>query len=71
MNKSSQYNQQQTEPNSASLKLRNYVFTKTWKLAIAISENKYKKIVGTNRRGDSMLERISARENFSGETIYI
>ena len=31
---------------SASLKLRNYVFTKTWKLAIAISENKYKEIVG-------------------------
>ena len=52
MNKSSQYNQQQTEPKSASLKLRNYVFTKTWKQAIAlhcnryISENKYKEIAG-------------------------
>ena len=46
MNKSSQYNQQQTEPKSASLKLRNYVFTKTWKLAIAISGSKYKEIVG-------------------------
>ena len=32
---------------SASLRLRNYVFTKTWKLVIGIvSENKYKEIVG-------------------------
>ena len=45
MNKSPQYNQQHTKAKqSKSLKLRNYVFTKTWKLAIAasISENKYK-----------------------------
>ena len=30
---------------SASLKLRNYIFTKTWKLTIAISENKFKEIM--------------------------
>ena len=41
MNKSLQHNQQ-TEPSSASLKLRKYVFTKTWKVAVtaSTSENK-------------------------------
>ena len=39
MNKSPHFNQQ---TGTASLKLRNYVFTKTWKLTItaSISENK-------------------------------
>ena len=57
MNKSSHTISSRQNLSSASLKLRNYVFTKTWKLAIGISENKYKKIVG-----------FHATENFSVET---
>ena len=40
-----------------------YVFTKTWKLAIAasVSEKKYKEIV------DSMLERISLKKLYVSE----
>ena len=42
MNKSPRYNQQ-AEQSSASLKLRKYVSTKTWKVAVttSISKNKY------------------------------
>ena len=42
MNKSPRYNQQ-TEQASASLKLRKYVATKSWKLPVtaSMSKNKY------------------------------
>ena len=50
MNKSSQYNQQQTEPKQwKCLKLRNNTKTCGCKLAViaaSVSENKYKEIVG-------------------------
>ena len=54
MNKSPQHNQQ-TEPNQCKSELRNYVFTKFWKLAIpaSVSEN----------------SGFHARENPSEETI--
>ena len=63
MNKSSQYNHQQTEPqnqSSASLKLRNYVFSKTWKLAIAISEKiNTRKLWGFHANREFLLEKLN------------
>ena len=55
---------QQTVPRQckSEVKLRNYVFTKTWKLDISdtLSEKKYKKCSG-----------FRARMNFSEKTIYL
>ena len=61
MNKSPQYNQQQTAPRQCKSEVEE-LFTKTWKLDIAdtLSENKYKQFSG-----------FRARVNFSEETVYL
>ena len=62
MNKSSQYNQQQTEPKQCKSEVEELRIQKnleTGRIAASVFESKYKKIVG------SMLERISLKKLYS------
>ena len=57
MNKSSQYNQQQTEPKQCKSEVEEFKYLpKPGNWPASISENKYKEIVG------SILERISLKK---------